>query len=329
MKINIDASCDFNYSSYYILGLKEFYGANNIYYTSKGFEQFRHNNDFFAFEIVSNQSYKVIVDFGDSSKIEEIAYKWCDIYAKINLTNFGMKAHEKTIPIGPSFGIQIENFYHQFSLCITNLIKGWSRIKNKKKFVSDYYHNYKQRLCINSYQIGNIKDKYIYFNSSIWKNDTQTNICRKNFIQSCKNNNNINFEGGFAPRNDKNNLGYEEFITERCNLNKYIDNIKKSTLVFNTPAVKGCHGWKLAEFCALGKTIISTPLSRELPGNFIKDVHFIETDGTIENQTKIINCIMNDEPKRIHLQENVRNYYETYLKPIKVIERINTQLQLI
>jgi hypothetical protein len=62
------------------------------------------------------------------------------------------------------------------------------------------------------------------------------------------------FEGGFAPRKDKTHFGFDAIVVKkRYDFETYIDKIKQSDLVFNTPAVVNCHGWKLAEFLAMGK----------------------------------------------------------------------------
>ena len=90
------------------------------------------------------------------------------------------------------------------------------------------------------------------------------------------------------------NLGFDEFIiNSRVSLREYIKKIKDSLVVFNTPAVLHCHGWKLAEYLALGKVIISTPISRELPEVLIDRRHLLITDGTQNDIEQKINEIIN------------------------------------
>ena len=40
-------------------------------------------------------------------------------------------------------------------------------------------------------------------------------------------------------------------------MNEWISKTKQSAIVFNTPAFWSCHGWKLGEYLAMGKCIIS------------------------------------------------------------------------
>jgi hypothetical protein len=47
--------------------------------------------------------------------------------------------------------------------------------------------------------------------------------------------------------------------------------------VIKTHSVQNCHGWNLGEYLALGKAIVSTPLSSNLPEKLVhgKNIHFI------------------------------------------------------
>ncbi len=48
-------------------------------------------------------------------------------------------------------------------------------------------------------------------------------------------------------------------------MQKWLQKTKQSAVVFNTPAFWNCHGWKLGEYLAMGKCILSTDLSNDLP----------------------------------------------------------------
>ncbi len=327
INIKIDASSDFLYSSYYIYGFEKYIGGKNIKYSNKEFSKFEHNNKFFAAIIYKEHiPKKLIIDFGDSEKIDMLAYDWSDIYAKINIKLDEDENLNKLISIGPSFGVKFKSIFSTLILLFTNLLKSRKRIQNKKKFISDYINTYIHRVKINSYENKKLIENKIFFLASIWKKETSTNTYRKNFIEACLNYQNIRFEGGFAPRNDNNNLEFEKYIDKKYKLKEYINNIKGSKLVFNTPAVFSCHGWKLAEFCVLGKAIISTPLSRKMPGHFSENEHYILTDGSEVDLKNKINLVINNDDLRQKLQNNVLKYYEEFLEPTKVAEILINQL---
>ena len=58
---------------------------------------------------------------------------------------------------------------------------------------------------------------------------------------------------------------FKDCLTKGVCMTEWMHKTKMSEVVFNTPAFWECHGWKLGEYLALGKAIISTPLSNDLP----------------------------------------------------------------
>lgn len=321
-KIYVDASCDILYSSYYIYGLQELFGKNKVKFTSKFFKDFRHDNHFFAFVWVDKETIKkFIIDFTDSSNIDEAALNWCDVYGKINLEeNFDIS--EKILAIGPSFGIQIYGPFETIYYACSNYLKSLKRIPNKRRFFSDYKSQL-NRPKYSEYRPEQSKSNYIFFLSSLWKKETKTNRYRANFIQACKNSSTINFEGGFAPRSKNDIVGFEEHtIPNRLSIGVYLEKSKQSSLVFNTPVVKGCHGWKLAEFLALGKAIITTPLSRVMPSPLTDCNTFLITDGSSKDISKKLTIIETDTILKRTLEKNSHKYFIDHLAPNVIIAKL-------
>ncbi len=178
-------------------------------------------------------------------------------------------------------------------------------------------------LPLSSYQKDiNPKCNYIYFISSLWAKEYDTNKKRALFIEVCENLDYINFEGGFAPRSDGTNLGFDNLIDKRIPLKVYLKKIKESFLVFNTPAVQNCHGWKLAEYLALGKPIISTDLSNVLPAPLTHGhhLHFVSSDkGEIKDA---IFKLFQNKNYREKISLNAEDYFTEHLHPVKVIEKL-------
>jgi glycosyltransferase involved in cell wall biosynthesis len=108
---------------------------------------------------------------------------------------------------------------------------------------------------------------------------------------------------------------------ERYTLKDYIEKTKLSAFVFNTPAVLNCHGWKLGEYLAMGKAIISTPLSNEVPGELKhgKNIHVIANN---EEMGTAINLLLRDTTYRKSLEAGARKYYLNYADPAAVIKNI-------
>src|SRR5213075_1129757 len=97
---------------------------------------------------------------------------------------------------------------------------------------------------------------------------------------------------------------------------------QRSALVFNSPAVHGCLGWKLGEFLALGKAVISLPLNRSMPADLLHEehVHFVQDD-----QASIadgIARVVGDSAYRGRLERAARRYYLDHLAPERVVARL-------
>ena len=130
------------------------------------------------------------------------------------------------------------------------------------------------------------------------------------------------FEGGFIiPPNHPLKEKYLKYaISKRYNIHEYLDKIKKSKIVFNTPAVHFCHGWKLGEYFCLGKIILSTNFQNNIPNGIQdrKNILFVDP----KNIEEIINTITNDISFQNELQQNALSYWKNSACPQKVIEHL-------
>lgn len=322
MKVFIDPASDIHYASFYIKGLYTVFGRNKVEFSSTYFFEFKHNNHFFSFVVVdARTNKKIVIDFTDSSIIDQSALDWCDVYGKINLDSSSLKS-DKIVPIGPSFGVRIYSFLGTLKMAVFNLVKSYNRVPNKRKFLSDYKAQLK-RPRFEAYVSTPSSDNHIFFMASLWKQESLTNTYRSHFIKVCKAHKDINFEGGFAPRTKNDIPGFEDLTTTgRVDMEIYLNKIKASMVVFNTPAVKGCHGWKLAEYLCLGKAIITTPLTRDLPSPLVDQTHLMCTDGDMEDITAKLNTLILSTEKRKQLELNARSYFEAYLAPEIIVKRL-------
>ncbi|MEP7317406.1 MAG: hypothetical protein ABI921_01655 [Panacibacter sp.] len=326
-KVYIHAACNVFYASYYIAGMKLFFGKRNVYFNVSRFPRF--NEDLFA-AIIETQGLqkKIIIDFLDDSKINNDALSWCDIYGKVNLeksTYDNQPQPAKIIPVGPYFSIRIWNLSTTVYYAISNFLKAYKVLHGYKKFLSNYKQQY-SRSPIDAYTPGKSLNNYVFMLNSIWKRSPQTNNNRLSFIKACKSIKELAFEGGFAPRQNKDFTDFDAYTTSKWYpVKSYIEKTKQSAVVYNTPAVLGCHGWKLGEFLAMGKAMISTPLSRLMPADLINQVHYYEVNDST-NYAEAIQQLLIDDALRQKLERNARDYYEKYLSPQQVIAGIIASL---
>jgi len=319
--IYIYAGFDSLYYSFYLQGIKDYSEINHylVKFTGGRFTpQFR---SVFAFQFLGK---RIIIDSMDTAAINIEALNWCDIYGKANYSEKHLPDNNNSIvvPIGPSFGVRMWPLHQALFMAFTNALIAKVPVKNIRRHFADYYRQYKYRIPESQYFPGKTNVDYIFFASTIWKNAHQTNHYRKLFVEICKSIEEIHFEGGFVYRQNYSD-GFENLLIDRkYQISDYITKVKQSLVGFSTPAAKDCHGWKLGEYLALGKAVISTPLTRKMPETLIhgKHIHFV--DGSKESICDAIRTIRGNPNYRTRLENNARQYYLNYLAPECVIERL-------
>jgi glycosyltransferase involved in cell wall biosynthesis len=338
MKVFIDPRSIINYSSFYIKGLYDYFGKNNIHFSAQYFDELKEIDMLMAFVLVENKKItRFIIDYRDQSDLIIEAYLWTDVYAKINLNRKTLtlppNVPDKIVHIPPSFPIKIWNPIELLFLLTCNFFKaGIIRHRNDKnihlrplRWIRNYLTLLK-RQRLEYYE--NMADKevqgYVFFVSTYWPGCNSTNFFRSRYILSCHNDPEIDFHGGFFVNKD---LSMQDEIPEELIFHRFfshsecIKNIKKSIFVFNTPAVCNCHGWKLGEFLCMGKSIISTPFTNELPEPLEhgKNIYWINNEKDIPFA---IQHLLKEEPLRKNLGKNAKMYYEKLAAPAKVVEHI-------
>jgi len=341
IKVVIDPSSRILYSSYYIEGLYQVFGRKNVSFSSKYFrtlkrrEELNSYDHYMAFVVIypDDKIHKFVIDFRDKTSIKESAYEWSDKYAKINfnadLTD--KKFHDKILSIPPGFGIRIWNLLTTAYYCISNFIRlKFSPITTLKIYLADYLMQYK-RLALSNYISKSTKPDdrhhppYLFMIGTLWPHENcikGTNLLRKQFIEACQSTN-CEFEGGFFVKNEHpQQEAFKDIIfSQRYSIESYVKKTKQSAIVFNTPAVHNCHGWKLGEYLAMRKAIITTPISNQLPETLAhgKHAHIVSNSNDISAAIKLL---LEDKQYRNTLEQGASNYFEQYATPQAVIQHL-------
>ncbi len=340
-KVFLDPASRVWYSTFYIHGIISEFGKQNVSFSSQYFKELkREEEESFAFYLAlvivspNNSHTRVIIDYHDKPIVMELAYEWSDIYAKININDdlTDSRFYGKMVSIPPGFGIRLWNYaetaYHSFAnymKCRSSTHIIWKRffrdyyVQNKREKLKDYFISEPEKI---SFSDGK---PYVFLAGRLWIHQhciDYTNLMRKKFIETCQLGD-YNFEGGFLAK--KEHPQYEEFkhlcFLKPYSASDYLKKTKQSAIVFNTPTVHNCHGWKLGEFLAMGKAIISMPLSNRLPENLVhgENIHFI---SSIDDLESAIHLLLNDHEYRKKLEMGAKAYYEKFGDPQRVIQRI-------
>lgn len=343
-RIIIDPRSRINYASFYIKGFASVFGSGKIVFDLVEVPGLANQQDYYRgctllIEGSEGKTYRVFIDSHDSNIVHEGFYEWADVYAKINVRPEDA-GRGKLLVIGPGFGIRLWNPVKTMLMGVRNLLK--CKISahfpfSVKTYLLDYAYTFVRRNDISIYatQEGVERKDYVFALSTLWydaQTYSTTNRFRGTFAKVCKNLYPV-FEGGFfyIPSTDVERQfpQYREYleeykdmlITRRIGMKEYLEKTKRSAIVFNTPSVLGCHGWKLGEYLAMGKAIVSTPLNNLMPGDFVAGKHFIEVKG-VEDIADAVTRLKDDEALRLRLKQNAKGYYDKYVAPAAVVKRI-------
>ena len=324
------------YSSYYIYALREVLGHEAVRFDSAPFQDLSVESQqsrglLFTIRQSGFPERKYFICGNDSYRIEEEIYGWCDVYASVNVNFEKTPDRTKLVSLVPSFGVKIWGTGGTILNALSNAVYYQSIVHDHK--VKTFLGNYKRLLNRPFYselapEPGSSNS--VFFCSTLWyndeynQNDRGVNARRANFIRTCKGIENIRFEGGFVPQQGRSS---SELFADCLSATSYpyktwLQKTKQSALVFNTPAFWDCHGWKLGEYLALGKAIVSTPLSNDLPAPLTHgvNIHFVEDD--IDSMQAAINYIINNPDYKERLEQGARAYWASYGTPEKSLELI-------
>ncbi|MBQ8704589.1 MAG: hypothetical protein IJ524_09490 [Bacteroidales bacterium] len=319
MRIFVDPEDDIQYMSFYIKGLIDRYGYSNVAFNRHAFrglsdaDRATRTMRFIVKEGARERRY--VIDTNDSYKINESLYEWSDVYGSVN-ANWGKTPENlqgKLIPLCPSFAVRYTHPLRAWA----NAALGMTRTRRPKRKYLGCWRRMLQRPQLQEYFPQQARGNYIFHLSTLWqsdewnRNNEGVNLRRASFIRACRTlGPDIIFEGGLAasPGNPSASI-FSDCLSERIPSHTCLNKTKESTLVFNTPAYWDCHGWKLGEYMALGKAILSTPLSNDLPSPLVHGHHIHFTGVTQEEMVEDIKYMLSHPDYRHRMEANVHDYW--------------------
>lgn len=128
-----------------------------------------------------------------------------------------------------------------------------------------------------------------------------------------------NFVGGFTAREyAKKNFPdciLDESVTNRIN---FMNLVKQSDICISTMGLWESNGWKLGEYVAASKAIVSERLRYSVTGDFLPEKNYLEftsADQCIEQTVRLAN----DKELMFQMKTNNHDYYKSFLRPDQLI----------
>jgi len=295
---------------------------------------------------VINNNIKVVYDTydGDSFFYDELT--WSDFYFKRSFNLCTIESgnlSNKIFPLG--FNYSVYGPYDYSSQRILWLINSINRnTKPKDLAVQIIRNNYYLSRIFNTSngkfncdfrgfeQLPNAESEpKIIFCTRLWdpnrtKSDAriaervQMNNTRIEIIRKLRNEFRNLFVGGlepteFALRN------YPEYVIidrKTTKKNRYLQLLKQSAIGIATVGLLGSNGWKLAEYIAGSKAIVTEKINFSVPGNFQEKTNYLKfttPDECVENVTLLVE----NKEKRYEIMKHNFLYYQEFLRPDNLI----------
>jgi glycosyltransferase involved in cell wall biosynthesis len=244
------------------------------------------------------------VDADDMASIDEASYEWSDVVGKVNVLPADLESHPRVRALGPLFGLTVWPLPRGY-LKLRHFIRPLS---SARAALAGVRFQGLTRLPLDSYVPQQSDPLYVFHRSRAWTGrHAGANGPRERFI---------------AALGSSDATADVGLVDERISLGEYLSRTARSGVVFNSPAVHGCLGWKLGEYLALGKAILSTPIDRALPAPLVHGVHLHVVDDDVDAMRDAIALLTTDHEYRRHLEHGARSWYDAHLTPARVVARL-------
>jgi hypothetical protein len=304
------------YYSYYIDGFIELWGGLRVRYSTTETPRLDGPRDGLAMVLPAGE--RVFIAADDHPTINHEALDWCDVYGQVNFdpANATMPQGHKLTSLGPGFGVQRTH-------AARSVLRAWARgghhFAGPVARVRAASKHQLDRLALSEYRPSSSSDDTLFFLASYWHKHPEANDARRElwseFHRSCK----LDLIGGFV--NADPSMPPELCSSRSYDLADYLTQTQRSVAVLNTPAVHGCLGWKLGEFFALGKAIVSLPLTRAMPGPFQPGEHAVVVANSAE-AVDAAHDLAAHPARRRDLEHNARQYFDDWLSPVSIARRL-------
>ena len=144
---------------------------------------------------------------------------------------------------------------------------------------------------------------------------------RANCIRALRNAFGEKFLGGFAP-NELAKKYYPDLLLHNNSYNKknYIEILRASTIGIATAGLHGSLGWKMAEYVAFSRAIVSENFNTSLPGIFSDGSNYLSF-STPEECVNQVQRLLNDNQLRMQMMRKNHAYYLDFLHPKALVAK--------
>lgn len=129
-----------------------------------------------------------------------------------------------------------------------------------------------------------------------------------------------NFYGGVADTAHARKWYPDAIIQTPADASKwrYLQLVRKHPICITTNGLHDSIGWKMGEYVAMSRAIISERLANAVPGVFAAGCHYLPFD-TLQECLHAVETLVRDPQRRMSLMGACHNYYSEALRPDRLI----------
>lgn len=283
-----------------------------------------------------NRKLILFFDNHDSMEIDEEDLKNCDIYFKRSFSHkyineYHSKFKDNICPLGLNYLVlpnRISSMAQYRNLLLLRSFRGKleeviSSIDTKNRFL--FHPRLRDLHSLPKYLL---EPKVLFMATAYDPYDSperpktkieeriHINEFRANCIRLLRQELGPNFYGGLE-HNKYTTVMYKDVLLEdplKSRKRNYLHILDKYPIGIATSGLHGSMGWKLAEYVAFSKAIVSEKLHYGLPGYFQPENNYLEF-STPENCVEQSIRLLSDKELRENLMLNNSIYYQRYVKP--------------
>jgi hypothetical protein len=303
---------------------------------------------------VIDDSIRVIYDTADSSDIDTQKLALCEVYFKRSYDPAivtGLKEDNKIYPLGFNYPVYAKHDFSWFQ-------NSWNFMTDKSFLKKDAFRQYIRTSTLWSRLLRPTNGRFdcsaealeglpllsrepiILFFARLWdpkrakRSDLEDerhyiNTMRVECIRKLKAQFGSLFSGGLEPNEFAINH-YPDYVVPDPTITRkhvYLRNLKRASICVATMGLQQSNGWKLGEYIAGAKAIVTEKLYHCVPGDFNKGMNYLEFE-TPDQCVSGVQELVEDPGKRYAMMKRNFDYYHSYLRPdILVLNSLLIALQ--
>lgn len=285
-----------------------------------------------AIQRIEVDGKKIIFDLADGFQYNKKYYEWCDWYFKRMISPEMELQFPKMRPYGLNYPVYEVGdklilrsmITRDYKLLLNNLVRGSSFLSKlfnpNLSYRSSLVRHFEAQPSLNE------ELRIIYF-TRLWnpanvKNDIKKeqresmNELRRDLVKRLRKEFGRQFVGGIMHSDFAAKYAPNETISNNAFLHKsnYLENLRRSDIGIADFGLELSVGFKMAEYVAMSKAIVTTPVNTLLPGHFSEGDNYLSY-STIEEC--LTNCarLLADREQTLNIQKQNSLYYKGYLSP--------------